>query len=168
MPNEYFDVAALEKTFQTPDKAQAFFVAGLNLNMRDDDPDYPALVFGNYMLGGGFLNSRLMARIRIKEGLSYGVGSQLKVDSLDKSGSFLAFAIYAPQNLARLEQAFKEEIDARARRKASPPKKSRRRNPAGNSRAAWRVRRTTHSSERWATTCSSAAPLPGTPSSRRK
>ncbi len=63
------------------------------------------------MLGGGFLNSRLMARIRIKDGLSYGVGSRLNVDSLDKSGTFLAFAIYAPQNLARLEQAFKEEFE---------------------------------------------------------
>ena len=110
VPNEYFEVAALDKTFQTPDKAQAFFVAGLNLNMRDDDPDYPAMVFGNYILGGGFLNSRLMARIRIKEGLSYGVGSRLNVDSFDKSGTFMSFAIYAPQNLARLEQAFKEEI----------------------------------------------------------
>ena len=45
--------------------------------MRDDDPDYPALVLGNYMLGGGFLNSRLATRIRQKEGLSYGVGSGL-------------------------------------------------------------------------------------------
>src|SRR2546426_5123281 len=27
-----------------PDKAMAFFVAGQNLNLRDDDPDYPALV----------------------------------------------------------------------------------------------------------------------------
>ena len=52
-----------------------------------------------------------MARIRIKDGLSYGVGSQLSVDSIDKSGSFLAYAIYAPQNLAKLEQAFKEEFD---------------------------------------------------------
>ena len=111
VPNEYHAVSSLEKTFQTPDKAQAFYVIGLNLNIRDDDPDYPALLFGNYMLGGGFLNSRLMGRIRIKEGLSYGVGSRLTVDSLDKSGTFLAFAIYAPQNLARLEQAFKEEFD---------------------------------------------------------
>ncbi len=111
VPNEYFEAKVENRTFETPDKAQAFYVTGLNLNMRDDDPDYPAMLFGNYMLGGGFLNSRLMARIRIKEGLSYGVGSQLSVDSLDKSGSLVAFAIYAPQNLARLEQAFKEEIE---------------------------------------------------------
>jgi zinc protease len=107
---KYQDVAPLNKSLETPDKANAFFLAGLNLSLRDDDPDYPALVLGNYMLGGGFLNSRLGTRIRQKEGLSYGVGSQLQASALDKSGSFLAYAIYAPQNVERLEVAFKEEI----------------------------------------------------------
>ena len=69
--------------FETPDKANAFFIAGMNLDMRDDDPDYPALVLGNYMLGGGFLNSRLATRIRQKEGLSYGVGSGFSASALD-------------------------------------------------------------------------------------
>ena len=41
-----------------------FLRHGLNVKLRDDNPDYPALVLGNYMLGGGFLNSRLAARIR--------------------------------------------------------------------------------------------------------
>ena len=108
--NIYKDVAALTKSFETPDKANAFFMAGLNLNVRDDDPDYPALMLGNYMLGGGFLNSRLATRIRQKEGISYGVGSQLVASSLDKFGNFITFAIYAPQNVNKLEAAFKEEI----------------------------------------------------------
>jgi zinc protease len=109
--NTYRDIAAVNKSFETPDKANALFVAGLNLNVRDDDPDYPALVLGNYMLGGGFLNSRLATRIRQKEGISYGVGSQLSASPLDKAGSFMTFAIYAPQNVAKLEAAFKEEIE---------------------------------------------------------
>jgi zinc protease len=108
--NDYFDVQAQTRAFETPDKAQAIYIAGLNLNLSDQDPDYPALMFGNYMLGGGFLNSRLLTRIRVKDGLSYGVGSQLGAEAQDKSGSFNVFAIYAPQNLAKLEQAFKEEI----------------------------------------------------------
>jgi zinc protease len=99
-----------ERTFETPDKANAFFLAGLNLNVRDDDPDYAALVLGNYMLGGGFLNSRLATRVRQKDGLSYGVGSQIQASSLDKNGSLLIFAIYAPQNAAKLEAAIKEEV----------------------------------------------------------
>ena len=67
----------VNQSFATPDKPNAFFVAGFNLKIRDDDPDYPALVIGNYMLGGGFFNSRLATRLRQKDGLSYGVGSGL-------------------------------------------------------------------------------------------
>jgi zinc protease len=110
VPTEFFDLPAKETVIETPDKAQAIFVAGMNLALRDDDADYPALALGNYMLGGGFLNSRLTARIRGKDGLSYGVGSQLQGDNFDKVGAFLTYAIYAPQNLAKLQQAFNEEI----------------------------------------------------------
>jgi zinc protease len=110
IPQLYSDVKPLSKAFETPDKANAFFLAGLNLNLRDDDPDYPALVLGNYMLGGGFLNSRLATRIRQKDGLSYGVGSSFSAHPVDKKGSFMANAIYAPQNAAKLEAAFKEEL----------------------------------------------------------
>jgi zinc protease len=110
VPQPYQEVAAVQQTLETPDKANAFYVAGQNLAVRDDDPDFPALLLGNYMLGGGFLNSRLATRIRQKEGLSYGVGSQLTASPLDKSGAFTTFAIYAPQNSSKLEAAVKEEI----------------------------------------------------------
>jgi len=111
VPQEFKDVAATSITLETPDKANAFMLAGMNLSLRDDDPDYAALLLGNYMLGGGFLNSRLAVRIRQKEGISYGVGSGLFASSLDKAGGFQTFAIYAPENAGRLEQAFREEID---------------------------------------------------------
>ncbi len=111
VPRPYQDVSPVNQALETPDKANALFLAGQNLEIRDDDPDYPALVLGNYMLGGGFLNSRLAVRIRQKEGLSYGVGSQFQASALDKSGSFTTFAIYAPQNAGKLEKAFREEVD---------------------------------------------------------
>lgn len=97
-------------SFETPDKANAFFIAALPLEMDDSHPDYAAMVIGNYILGGGFLNSRLATRIRQKEGLSYGVGSFFNAGSLDKVGSFGAYAIYAPENAEKLEAAFREEI----------------------------------------------------------
>lgn len=103
-------VKTLNQSFETPDKPNGFFVAAYNFEFRDDHPDYPALVLGNYMLGGGFLNSRLATRIRQKEGLSYGVGSRFSAGSLDPVGSFFAYAIYAPENVEKLEAAFKEEI----------------------------------------------------------
>ena len=112
VPNVYQDRPDTTIVIETPDKANAFFFAGLNLKIRDDDPDYAALVLGNYMLGGGFLNSRLAVRIRQKEGLSYGVGSGLGASAQDTSGNFMAYAIYAPQNVRRLETAFREVIDS--------------------------------------------------------
>ncbi len=108
--NKAIPVKTINESIETPDKANAFFVASYNFEMRDDDADYPALVLGNYMLGGGFLNSRLATRIRQKDGLSYGVGSQFNAGSLDAVGTFFAYAIYAPENVEKLEVAFKEEI----------------------------------------------------------
>ncbi|HXM77084.1 MAG TPA: insulinase family protein, partial [Thermoanaerobaculia bacterium] len=64
VPRPFREVSAVNQALPTPDKANAFFLAGMPLKMRDDDPDFPALVLGNYMLGGGFLNSRLATRIR--------------------------------------------------------------------------------------------------------
>ena len=98
------------ETIETPDKENAMFVAGQRLNLNDTDSIYPGLVLGNYMLGGGFLNSRLANRIRVKEGLSYGIGSMISAKSYEKDGQFQAFAIAAPQNIAKVEAAFNDEI----------------------------------------------------------
>lgn len=109
--SEYKAIPAGGQNLETPDKANALMLAGINLAMRDDDPDYPALVLGNYMLGGGFLNSRLATRIRQKEGISYGVGSSINAGPFDKAGSFMTYAIYNPENSERLVKALKEELE---------------------------------------------------------
>jgi zinc protease len=98
------------QVFATPDKANAIFLVGENLQLKDSDPNYAALELANAMLGGGFLNSRLATRIRQKEGLSYSVGTQLNAGSQDPVGGFTVFAIYAPQNAGKVETAAKEEV----------------------------------------------------------
>ncbi|HRN52376.1 MAG TPA: insulinase family protein, partial [Gemmatimonadaceae bacterium] len=107
---QFFDVPQFNVSIETPDKANAFFIAGQNLRLRDDAADYPALTIGNFILGGGFLNSRLATRIRQRDGISYGVGWGVSAQALDEVGSFMANAIYAPENVLRLETAFGEEI----------------------------------------------------------
>jgi zinc protease len=107
----YQSQPTMNQAIETPDKANAVYYAGLQLQLRDDDADYPALILANYMLGGGFLNSRLAVRVRQQEGLSYGIGSQLNASSLDRVGTFMVYAIYAPQNLSKLETAIKEELE---------------------------------------------------------
>ena len=98
----YHDAPAFNRSLDTPDKANAVFRAGLNLRLREDDADYPALALGNYLLGGSS-NARLSRRIREQEGLSYSVGSWLSAGSIDAVGEFGLSAIYAPQNRARIE-----------------------------------------------------------------
>ncbi len=95
----------------TPDKAQAIYLSAQTIELSDADPDYPAMLLANYMLGGGFLNSRLATRLRQRDGLSYGVGSGFSAQSLDQYAVFQGFAIYAPQNADRVVTAFREELD---------------------------------------------------------
>jgi zinc protease len=104
------EVAGSQHKLNTPDKANATFTAGLLFSLRDDDPDYPALVLGNYMFGGNTLSSRLGNRIRQKEGLSYGVTSSLTVSSEDRRTAFTISAIVNPRNIERLQQCALEEL----------------------------------------------------------
>ncbi len=104
-------VAGQKVALETPDKANSVLLAIQPIPLKDDAAVYPALLMGNYMLGGGALRSRLADRIRQKEGLSYGVGSQLSVPSRDPAGMWLAFAISAPQNTVKVEAALREELD---------------------------------------------------------
>ena len=85
------------------------FLAGMPIEMRDSHADYPALLFGNYILGSGPA-SRLFGRIRGKEGLSYGVGSSFSASPRSDGASFTVNAIAAPQNAAKVEASFRDEL----------------------------------------------------------
>lgn len=111
----YTAVPATRQTVETPDKPNAFLVAGHNFPMRDVDADYPAMELANYLMGGGMLGSRLVARVRTKESLSYTAGSTLAVQTRDAVGQFIAMAIQSPTNADKVERAFIEEIERAAR-----------------------------------------------------
>jgi zinc protease len=106
----FSDVKGSRSTIETPDKENAIYLAGLTFPMRDTDPDYAAMTLGNYVLGGSGFTSRLMDRLRQKEGWSYGAGSQMQVDSQDKVAGFLAFAICNPKVIEKVDQGALEEI----------------------------------------------------------
>lgn len=111
VPSELFQVTPIEKVLETPDKENALYVAGLGVAMTSDDPDYAAMVLANYMLGGGFLNSRLATRLRQQLGVSYGTGSSFSAEALDKVGRFGVYAIYAPQNAEKVRTAIREVLE---------------------------------------------------------
>ena len=94
---------------EAPDKANAFFLAGLPLALQDTHPEYVPLQLANRVLGGG-VKSRLLDRLRQKDGLSYGAGSQLSASTFEPSGMWVLYAIYAPQNLTKLKAGVQEEL----------------------------------------------------------
>ena len=110
IPDAVKPVSGEKVTLETPDKANSVLFAIQPLALKDDAAGYPALVIANHMLGGGALRSRLADRIRQKEGLSYGVGSQVTVPAREPAGFWMAYAISAPQNTAKVEAALREEL----------------------------------------------------------
>jgi zinc protease len=110
LSDPFTDVVPVNRSLETPDKENALFLARINVNMQDSDPDYAALTAANYIMGQSGFDARLTARIRVKDGLSYGAGSQLSVGSTDRGAAWIGFAIAAPQNIEKVEAAFKDEV----------------------------------------------------------
>jgi zinc protease len=108
------EVPARRERFETPDKPNAVMLARQNLPLKVIDPDYPALMVADRIFGGGALKSRLGDRIRQKEGLSYGVASDIRADDSragkDDAGYLSIQAIAAPQNMDKVEAAVREEL----------------------------------------------------------
>jgi zinc protease len=104
------DIKGGQEVINTPDKANAVYVAGVSLALKDTDPDYPALRIASYLLGEGPLSSRLADRVRKKEGLSYGVGSRFNAHPIDKAAQLMVFAITNPANIGKVDRAIMEEV----------------------------------------------------------
>jgi zinc protease len=111
LARHFYDAPQATEKIEAPDKANAFYWAAQNIKVRDDSKDYAALTMMNYIFGADPLSSRLAVRIRQKDGLSYGVQSDFRGQSLDSVSVFQEIAIYNPENVARLETAFGEELD---------------------------------------------------------
>ncbi|HJZ84304.1 MAG TPA: pitrilysin family protein [Polyangia bacterium] len=105
----YKPVEAGDELILTPDKQMAVIGAAQSIEVRDDDPDYPALVLTNHVLGGA-AKSRLFERLRQKDGLSYGAFSFVGADPFDRKGELFAGAICAPQNADKAMTAMMEEL----------------------------------------------------------
>jgi zinc protease len=87
--------------------------------MRDDDPAYPALHLSDYVLGAS-AKSRLLDRLRQKEGLSYGAGSFFMADSQDRDAVFASMAISAPQNAKQAHDSMIDEVEKLVRDGVAP------------------------------------------------
>jgi len=105
----YSKLTPVDSTLEAPDKTSAFIYGVTPHNMDQQDPDYPAMILADRIMGGDE-KSRLWVRIREREGLSYGVQSAFRAGPQEKYGSFVVVASVKPENAAKVESSFKEEI----------------------------------------------------------
>lgn len=89
--------APKEQVVFMPDKTSVSVVIGQASGLRYSDPDYQSLRVATAILGSGF-TGRLMANVRDKEGLTYGIGSSLAHDTFT-DGDWRITATFAPSKL---------------------------------------------------------------------
>ena len=95
----------------TPDKANAVYIAGLSTKIGESHPDYEAMEIGNYIMGGGPLSSRIADRVRKQDGLSYTAITRFRANHEDERGLYMMFCISNPKNTEKVVETVREEVD---------------------------------------------------------
>ncbi len=108
---EFKPIAAKRIVIDTPEKENAVLYTRVDFPANKDDADAAALYVADWILGGSTgLSNRLVNRIRQKEGLSYGVGSNLQLPRFGNRARWTVGLIAAPQNVAQAEASLMDEI----------------------------------------------------------
>ena len=92
------------------DKTSVSIVLGQSTGLRASDPDALALDVGTAILGSGF-TGRLMANVRDKEGLTYGIYATTAGDTF-VDGDFRIGATFAPELLEKGLASTRRELTA--------------------------------------------------------
>ena len=95
---------------QARDKSNAVMRWHQPLALNARDSDHEALLVANRILGGGGLESRLASRVRVKEGLSYGIGSQFGAPMHGNRASVSIEASFSPAQRERMAAVVREEL----------------------------------------------------------
>lgn len=102
--------SAKERTVFMPGKTSVSLVLGQATGLRYGDPDYFALRTATNVLGSGF-TGRLMANVRDKEGLTYGIGATMANDVFN-DGDWRLTASFAPALLDKGIESTKSQLTA--------------------------------------------------------
>lgn len=101
---------ARTQTVPMADKSSVSVVLGQATGLKHSDPASLPLRIGTAILGSGF-TGRLMATIRDREGLTYGIGATLTNDTFN-DGEWRIVATFAPQLLERGLASTRRELEA--------------------------------------------------------
>ena len=109
--NRYVEVGPSRIEIDFPGQENATYVAAVTTPVHYNHADFVASWVGSWLLGMGSGNGRLMKRVRIQEGLSYGTNTWLNTTAATWPSPWVVFAICAPENLNKTEAIIREEID---------------------------------------------------------
>jgi zinc protease len=102
-------IPAVNEKIETPDKANAEFLAGEKFQLSQNDPDYPAIVLASYMLGEP-ITSHIADRIRNREGLSYGANARMTVPAEGDAATLTGTVSLNPGFGPKVEFSFMDEL----------------------------------------------------------
>ena len=102
-------VSPINEKVETPDKANAQFMAGARFQMSQNDPDYPAIVLASYMFGEP-ITSHISDRIRNREGLSYGANARITAPAEGDSAMLSGTVSLNPAVGPKVEFSFVDEL----------------------------------------------------------
>jgi zinc protease len=102
-------IGPINEKIETPDKANAEFLAGERFQLSQNDPDYPAILMASYLFGEP-ITSRISDRIRNREGLSYGANARLTVPAEGDSAMLSGTVSLNPGVGPKVESSFMDEL----------------------------------------------------------
>jgi zinc protease len=101
--------APREQNVFMPEKTSVSVVLGQPSGLKYSDPQYQALRLGTAVLGGSGFSGRLMQTVRDKEGLTYGIYSNVSNDTFT-DGDWKITATFGPALLEKGIAAAKREL----------------------------------------------------------
>jgi zinc protease len=102
-------VAPINDKIETPDKANAEFMASERFQLSQNDADYPAMVLASYMFGEP-ITSRISDRIRNREGLSYGANARMTIPTEGDAATLAGTVSLNPKVGPKVEECFLDEM----------------------------------------------------------
>lgn len=104
----FMAIKAQSKSIKIADKQMAIVGIANGFLLQDTSPDYPALRLGHYIFGES-MKSRIMRRLREKEGISYGAGSSLHTSQYEQNSSMTMYAMAPSSNAHNAADILREE-----------------------------------------------------------
>ena len=104
----FINIIPKEQIIKIPDKQMAIVALSTKIKIRDNDKNYPALRIANYIFGES-MQSRLVNRLREKEGLSYGIGSTLISSCFQQNTSITIYAMASNNTAYKVLACIKQE-----------------------------------------------------------